>query len=630
MKVLKQFDLFGHSLTFEEDGSSFFKTNPGTILSYSIIISIIVLGFAIGNEIYERKTPILMNGEEIVGREGSTISLSEFPFIISMSGKFGVPIKQDYRSLFNVDVLYMNTASDGKLSFELFYGFSECIIENYSNDIQDKVTEIIEGIKKNSWNPLCIFHQGKEDFAIANPYSSRDSAAIFFRLTDCNEDKRESANYANKNKDIFKSAPKCDPNRRIVSDSFFLKFDLINSYYNFKSYSSPINNYLYSFTKTLGYGITNSSKMHFGIEKLNSDNGWLFESIAESKIFYFSSSESSTFMMSSDKEIFMLGVGVNNKIKISYRSYMKIQELFAKIGGLFNAFFLIIKLALYDYVRYEFHIKYAKYTIDALDLEKNKQLYPEINTFKQYFSSSQKSNMNIKIKNKQEIIKQNNFSADKNINIEENIKYSNHINNESNANNQYFSNETNDEFNLKGFTKRNISNYGNIIKPVTNISVQPILQSNTITDNNVFSEINNPGENKIKRNNFLSQIDKSASLQPKLNTVNVETENMGKKTFKKQDTLVNLKFKDENNLLLLNNFLLDKVNSLGYCNYFFYTICGCFYSQKPIGYMILDSNYSNDKYSMKYYLKYNKKLRSFERNLNNERIKEKNSLNISY
>lgn len=80
---------------------------------------------------------------------------------------------------------------------------------------------------------------------------------------------------------------------------------------------------------------------------------------------------------------------------------------------------------------------------------------------------------------------------------------------------------------------------------------------------------------------------------------------------------------------MLNNFLLEKVYKMGYCNYAIFTICGCFYKQMPLGYLILTSNYSNYKYSMKYYLKNNKKLRSFERSLQNEQIKEIKSANIS-
>lgn len=126
MKLIKQFDLFGPSFTFEEDKSSIFNTSLGTFLSYSVLITIIILGFVLENEIYSRKNPSLMSGEEIDGRADTEVPLKEFPIIMNMVGNYGASILKDYRSIFNVNIMYTNTASDGKISAESFYDFSDC------------------------------------------------------------------------------------------------------------------------------------------------------------------------------------------------------------------------------------------------------------------------------------------------------------------------------------------------------------------------------------------------------------------------------------------------------------------------------------------------------------------------
>lgn len=125
MKLLKQFDLFGQLLTFEENNSNLFKTRTGNLLSYILIACIMTACFIFGQEIYKRETPLIVTGVEIVGRKESTVQLNDFPFLISLVRKDSGPIYNDYRELLNVEVWYMNTTPEGVVSREVYYGFSE-------------------------------------------------------------------------------------------------------------------------------------------------------------------------------------------------------------------------------------------------------------------------------------------------------------------------------------------------------------------------------------------------------------------------------------------------------------------------------------------------------------------------
>lgn len=76
---LKQIDLFGQDLKFVENDSQTYKTSMGAIFTYLLIISIIVISFLFGKELYEKKTPYLMQSEEIVPPDEASVDLREFP-----------------------------------------------------------------------------------------------------------------------------------------------------------------------------------------------------------------------------------------------------------------------------------------------------------------------------------------------------------------------------------------------------------------------------------------------------------------------------------------------------------------------------------------------------------------------
>lgn len=226
---IKKFDLFGHILTFEENDSNYFKTSIGSLLSYLLIICILIACFIFGQEIYKRETPIMVTGEEIVGKQDLKVLLRDFPYIMSLNSKNAGPILNDYRELLNVEIWYMNMTPEGVVSREVYFGFSECDVEIFNEDLRTMVSEIMEGLIANGWLPRCIIHKGKEEYSVANKFSFPDSDFILMKIMDCDEKYRNSIDYVNKDSEIFTNAPKCNPNRREITDSFVFKFDLINS-----------------------------------------------------------------------------------------------------------------------------------------------------------------------------------------------------------------------------------------------------------------------------------------------------------------------------------------------------------------------------------------------------------------
>lgn len=279
--ILKQLDLYGRELTFEDNDSPMFKTNLGSVFSYLTLIFTIIIGIILGQEVFKKQTPYLVSGGEIVGKVDSIVYFKDFPFTITLNDGNAQPILEDYRSLFNIELWYSKTDENGLYSVEKYYGFPECELDNYSISVQPFVEKILSNAAHNNWRPKCFIHKGKKNFAIWNSMANPDSSYFYIKMTDCDENYRQSQDYVNKDDVIFSDAPVCDPNRRKIIDFFVMKYDMINSMYNFKSYENPDVKYLYSFMNTLGYGMTNTYFIDLGINKLISDNGWLLENKSE-------------------------------------------------------------------------------------------------------------------------------------------------------------------------------------------------------------------------------------------------------------------------------------------------------------------------------------------------------------
>lgn len=78
--IFDSLDIFGIELQFRKKDKINYTTITGCILSLIIYISLIILSFIFGKEIYERKLPRVSSGFEIVDGNSSDVPLKDFKF----------------------------------------------------------------------------------------------------------------------------------------------------------------------------------------------------------------------------------------------------------------------------------------------------------------------------------------------------------------------------------------------------------------------------------------------------------------------------------------------------------------------------------------------------------------------
>lgn len=534
------------------------------------------------------------------------------------------------------------------LSSKLYYGFTECNSSYYTKH-QELVENYILTAKKENRTIYCINHSSQADFKLAYPFLANNSTNIKILINQCTNAQKQSSYPYFSNKDDYDidKLANCldDDTLAYYYQKIILRIDFIDSFYNFKELHNPAVSEFNSLTKQITKGdLFMSTMLELGIKELLSDESWIFENYIDNKIIYYRNSYNEYLQPTLfSKELFTLSIEVSKKIIVSTRSYMKLQDLFARIGGFYNALSILINIILYDYVRFKFNSNYSKYTLDIsnfkLQEKDNDFLNPKIDNIydNQNDNSFEERSIRKKIEHKKSLNNNYSVSMNKSNNYQENDNIVNNIINKDI--------KLNDISNQPGFNHPiKIENLENKSKNLVHI------KSKTKTDKDkVFNE-NNCSEAKVfnvnHRNNTNDEIAELQKLQ--INNFirpnnDDNNDNLNKIDFKKPsftgnslEPYISRTKKDNNSQFPVDivyfdniNFieddatdmkrkkLLKRIEDLNYYDYikgrFHLNICCT--SKANLGTRLLKNPKTLENYSIVNYFKKIKNLSTFEKNI---------------
>jgi hypothetical protein len=192
---------------------------------------------------------------------------------------------------------------------------------------------------------------------------------------------------------------------------------------------------------------------------LVSDVGWILEDYNNKNFVKLRDIQEETLVSSSRKEFFKLILEVMKTREKTVRYYMKVQELFAKIGGLINAMLIIVNILIYDYIKFKYRQFYSQILIKNIDdimKSNSKNFDTNINNV---------NNINYVNSIKQQVIVKNNadlspIKTKANHNSKfENIKINLAANNNNNSNDVIIPIQKPNNVNLKDYLNLNTSNF---------------------------------------------------------------------------------------------------------------------------------------------------------------------------
>lgn len=336
MGVLKQLankiDIYGMPLVFEDEGSPKRATFAGFVLSIITLAFITTMSLIFGKELYERKLPTSTVSEEYL--EVSEIFLKEYPLIFSFVLDDGSAI--DGEKYFSFIIYEYFTDENSEVTYNTDLKFKSCDYRDYnsfSQWVKDKTTSTTD-------NLLCIDHKNSTSFK--NPYATPNSKFLHISFLKCNSEEKTCA----------------DDVETILKD-VYIQMSFQDTYVDINDYKQPLKYYENRITNQNSLSFLKRNYIRFIRNEIKDDSGWLFESYS-----------STDFIVLKDYVIDIQPVNseyTKNNIywvtlespiirqKVT-RSYMKVQELLAKIGGLLKGVLVICEISIISYTKFKYSL----------------------------------------------------------------------------------------------------------------------------------------------------------------------------------------------------------------------------------------------------------------------------------
>lgn len=375
-------DIYGLPLTFEEEESSKVATFGGLVGSVLTMAFIIAMSILFGRELIQRRHPFSITSEERI--ESSSVFLKEMPLIFNFHLDLGERL--DGRLYFEMDVYQFYTYESITSDMDLY--LKKCDYRDYTKH-QEWVRKLTEN---TTVDYLCLAHNNTSK--IVNPYGYPNSTFIHISFRKCDSTKRKCA------KDLD----------RVLSD-VYIQTLYQDAYVDVNNNDNPVTFYEAKITSQNNLSFLKRSFISFRSDVLIDDSGWLLEHYNTTDYITLGNIRvdmNPSYGRLTDNLYWMTFDSPQIRKRIS-RSYMKLQDLLAKIGGIVKGSLLIVEILLIYYSRFKYTFFVIKCVINSEEDFKNLAV-EKINIF----SVMSKKTQNLTIPKTAEINEIRKFSPDGN------------------------------------------------------------------------------------------------------------------------------------------------------------------------------------------------------------------------
>lgn len=582
-------DFFSDTITFNHNESKRINSYTGVCLTLTVIVTSIVLCLIFGRDIYQRIHPSVSQSDYF--NEESHVEGKQLFFIFKFRFFGGVdfPNSLDYIDFRRRYLRFEDTVKTQVYEVDLdYYKCNQTFFDILNSQVLEHSSDnSINLIKGESYfeNYFCV---NIPELDVYNPYSSDNSILnrFSFKYCDINDPKRN-----------------CPSDVNEVLDKVFIDFKFLDNYVDSASFSDPIKYYINSFILQVSNSIAKRVFLKFTNNEFISDNGWLFETERSYTFASYAGKENEVNPIDTDRD-FLSIILESPQIKTEYhRTYLKLQDIFAKIGGFVNGLIIVIRILSIDYFEFNYLITISQLLKkEKEDVESIKNNYLHNNKYNEsrYDNSiriglydqlikSHKQNNKIEDKN----IDKKNISDDfkeekdiKNLDNLENFNKDKNKENEKRPNNsqlKYRANLLINSNTLDTFSQNNLPNASNQL--MTNkeilrlkdknknrpniieseISHTPMLSSNNfINSNNNINALDNLNKNfskeiktKIRKNNFINSLGKIEEHS------NINSTDVNKfKNFNKSRSVIERDLNNKNESYTASNKIFKSANKI--------------------------------------------------------------------
>lgn len=388
-----------------------------------------------------------------------------------------------------------------------------------------------------SFDLYCIKYNN--DLYIQNDYSAASSSYLNVRFSLCDET-------------LNQCGDDLSERDRLISDLYVVSL-YVDSYIDSSNYENPKK--YYSVTNPIKVSEGLLQRHFYNIQKINfiDHKGWMLEDKISEDVLSIKSISKEVSAAYNNNLLWVTLSSPNIRSRIE-RSYMKIQDTLAKIGGFFNALFIIILILSKNYVDFSFY----------------KYIYSQFSQIKNNGSDMSRKKIGRKQTIDDVVVKlaysnlQNSVRGDKSLYSSKNIS-----NNKDDHKQDLFKKEVetkspylnyNNQDDLrKGFTSNTIQDnqfaQNNFNKTNNNINIEE----------RILNNLNEKDNSKVNINNYIVDLKKQDSNNNFNNNINNKCSdnsiNNSKIQFKTKEVEKNI-IQDLNNIKSTNNILSNNIRNI--------------------------------------------------------------------
>lgn len=345
----KKLDFMGQEFSLELNSSRIYQTSKGAFFSLISILSISVIALMFGNELFTRNNP--NSSISYDRRKDFKILLNNIAIVFYLADSKGSDIMENSRDYFDIiiteHILNQNGVYTKKIS-----PYKECKEVVFNSTIQKPIKEILN---KMNFNTIC--YNFDKDTYLKNNHPDFDSNSYSLDISFCRPNDINRAQPCLMNEDFYSVLP-------------VIAFQIGSYYEDNLDYNDPVKFYFKSDFVLLSKGVNKKYSIHLSQNTYISDDGWIFENKREIEYVSFNSKEE-TFIINGDSaekdSAAEISINAESKSLKTIRNYMKIQDLFARVGGIANSIIIFMKIITYNYLRFIYLMFVKKNTLDYLD-----------------------------------------------------------------------------------------------------------------------------------------------------------------------------------------------------------------------------------------------------------------------
>mmetsp|Transcript_16643 Transcript_16643/g.17332 ORF Transcript_16643/g.17332 Transcript_16643/m.17332 type:complete len:889 (+) Transcript_16643:1-2667(+) len=342
LELFQKMDFMGPLYSFEIEDSTRYRSVAGATFSVLVLVSIVVLSAFFGKELLERRHPVVAINHDYT--KESRLYMNEFPILFQFNTLEGNAVNNmfDYLTPF-----IKNTYEDENKKINISYnefGIVNCNTKHFKNS----TLEVEELLNSTNNTFFCLDFDDETHFQ--NQYFSKNSInydigfIIPFHIQ-----------YTDKADKLKKKK-----NGEMVIDDIIVSIYFMDYHADIDVVNNPVTHYWETLSTPLSQNYYKRIYMRFAINTISTDYGFLLEQYTSETFTSLASTVPSDMLVLShegcptceESLIFNLSLESPRFRNSIERHYIKLQDLFAKIGGVANALILSTKVISYHYLRF--------------------------------------------------------------------------------------------------------------------------------------------------------------------------------------------------------------------------------------------------------------------------------------